>query len=182
MDIMREIESRRSVRKFQTRPVSEEAVRQIIEAGRLAPSGNNSQPWRFLIVRDEETKKRIVAADSNQQWMLDAPVFIVCMGDIRSRMAENVLKSVDEDTGLPDMRRIVRDMGIAVGYMLLEIEHMGLSTCWTGAYDQKAMREAAGVPEYMYISGVLPIGYGAEAPKARPRKDYDYIVRFERWE
>ncbi|MCQ2438827.1 MAG: nitroreductase family protein [Oscillospiraceae bacterium] len=182
MDIMREIESRRSVRKFQTRSVSEEAVRQIIEAGRLAPSGNNSQPWRFLIVRDEETKKRIVAADSNQQWMLDAPVFIVCMGDIRSRMAENVLKSVDEDTGLPDMRRIVRDMGIAVGYMLLEIEHMGLSTCWTGAYDQKAMREAAGVPEYMYISGVLPIGYGAEAPKARPRKDYDDIVRFERWE
>ena len=182
MDIMREIESRRSVRKFQTRPVSEEAVRQIIEAGRLAPSGNNSQPWRFLIVRDEETKKRIVAADSNQQWMLDAPVFIVCMGDIRSRMAENVLKSVDEDTGLPDMRRIVRDMGIAVGYMLLEIEHMGLSTCWTGAYDQKAMREAAGVPEYMYISGVLPIGYGAGAPKARPRKDYDNIVRFERWE
>lgn len=182
MDILREIESRRSVRKFQTRPVSEEAVRQIIEAGRLAPSGNNSQPWRFLIVRDEETKKRIVAADSNQQWMLDAPVFIVCMGDIRSRMAENVLKSVDEDTGLPDMRRIVRDMGIAVGYMLLEIEHMGLSTCWTGAYDQKAMREAAGVPEYMYISGVLPIGYGAEAPKARSRKDYDDIVRFERWE
>lgn len=182
MDILREIESRRSVRKFQTRPVSEEAVRQIIEAGRLAPSGNNSQPWRFLIVRDEETKKRIVAADSNQQWMLDAPVFIVCMGDIRSRMAENVLKSVDEDTGLPDMRRIVRDMGIAVGYMLLEIEHMGLSTCWTGAYDQKAMREAAGVPEYMYISGVLPIGYGAEAPKARPRKDYDNIVRFKRWE
>ncbi len=182
MDILKEIADRRSVRKFRTSPVSDEDIRAILEAGRLAPSGNNTQPWRFLVVRDEETRKRIVEADMNQKWMLDAPVLIVCMGDIRTRIKEEVMRCPDEDMGNPDLRRIVRDSAIAIGYMLLEIEHLGLSSCWTGAYEQKAMREAAGLPEYMYVSGVLPIGYGEEVPAARPKKAIEDIVRFEKWE
>ena len=83
---------------------------------------------------------------------------------------------MDEETSCEDLKRVIRDAAIAVTHMLLEAEHLGLSACWTGAYAQKDMREALGVGDCYYVSGVIPLGYGAESPAPRPRRALDELI------
>lgn len=173
---MKEIEARRSVRKYTDRPVDRDSIRKVLDAARLAPSGDNTQPWRFIVVESEELKQRIVRADHNQKWMLTAPVFLVCTGDLHCRV-ENP-GSVDQDSGLPELKQIIRDTSIAIGYLLLEAEHLGLSTCWTGWYDQKEMQQALDLSADTYVTGVVTLGYGAEQPASRPRKSLQELVEY----
>ena len=81
MKVLDAIVSRRSVRKYKTDPVSDEQVTTLLESARFAPSGSNRQPWQFIVVRSAAKKQRIVEASHNQDWMLNAPVFIVCVAD-----------------------------------------------------------------------------------------------------
>lgn len=182
MAVLNEIAERRSVRRFAPSPVSDEQILEILGAARLAPSSRNTQPWRFLVVRDEETKKRIVAADHGQSWMLEAPVFIVCLTDIRTSISEEEMRCPEDNRGSEALLCMVKDTGTAVGYMLLQIQHMGLAACWTGWFEQKDMRRAAGLPDNMFVSAVVPVGYPAEAPEARPRKAVEELAQFEKWE
>ena len=181
MEIIHEIQERRSVRKYKSDRVEEKDILQIIEAARLAPSGSNTQPWRFVIIKDEKMKAKIVEADHQQKWMLLAPVFIVCIADIRSRMEECQTLELDETSCSPELKQIIRDTSIAISYMLLEAKHIGLDTCWTGWYDQKEMKSVLGLPSYMYVSGIITVGYGDEKPTQRPRMSVDEILRYEKW-
>ncbi|MCJ7483260.1 MAG: nitroreductase family protein, partial [Thermodesulfovibrionales bacterium] len=71
--MMNEIKLRRSIRKYTAKPVADEKIMQLIESARLAPSGNNTQPWHFIIIRDEGIKQQIAKVSHNQKWMLSAP-------------------------------------------------------------------------------------------------------------
>lgn len=173
---MKEIAARRSVRRYTDCPVERKLILKILEAARLAPSGSNTQPWRFIVVESPELKRRIVRADHNQEWMLTAPVFLVCTGDLHCRV-ENP-GPVNEDSGLPELKQVIRDTAIAVGYLLLEAEYLGLSTCWTGWYDQEEMHRALDLPPETYIAGVVTLGYGAEQPAPRPRKPLKELVEY----
>ncbi len=73
------------------------------------------------------------------------------------------------------------DAAIAISYMLLEAQHLKLGTCWTGWYEQAEMRKVLKLPEYLYVSGVITLGYADEKPELRPRKSLDEIVRYEKW-
>ncbi len=163
MEILSEIVTRRSVRKFTDKNILDEQIRLILEAARMAPSGSNMQPWDFIVVKSREMKEKIVSLDHNQKWMLDAPVFIICIGNAGYRKED-------------ELTRAIRDSAIATDHMLLQIEHMGLSTCWTGWYEQEEMRELLGLDDNCYVTGVLPIGYGSEKPAARPRRELIYKV------
>ncbi|BBF42731.1 nitroreductase family protein [Lachnospiraceae bacterium KM106-2] len=178
---MKEVESRRSIRRYQKREVSEEIILEILEAARLAPSGSNTQPWQFIIIRSEKQKERITAVDHNQRWMLSAPVFIVCVGDIRCRIKDSDGMELDETSPLPELKLVIRDMAIAAEHILLKAEQLGLGSCWTGWYEQKEMREVLGIPTDKYVVGVITIGYADENPKARPRKALSELIRYERW-
>lgn len=180
MEIIHEIAERRSVRKYKSDPVDEKDILQIIEAARLAPSGSNTQSWRFIIVKDENTKAKIAEADHHQKWMLSAPIFIVCIADISSRIEDYQTLELDETSSSPELKLIIRDTAIAISYMLLEAEHIGLDTCWTGWYDQKEMKRVLGLPNYMYVSGIVTVGYGDEKPNQRPRKSMNEILRYEK--
>ena len=173
---MKEIAARRSVRKYMDRPGARELVLKVLEAARLAPSGDNTQPWRFIVVESPERKRRIIQADHNQEWMLTAPVFLACTGDLHCRV-ENP-GPVDEISSLPELKQVIRDTSIAVGYLLLEAEHLGLSTCWTGWYEQKEMQQALDLPPETYVVGVVTLGYGAEQPAPRPRKPLEDLVEY----
>ena len=98
---MKEIESRRSVRKYQDRKVEKEKLEQILESARLAPSGSNTQPWTFILVESGDTKEKLCAADNNQLWMLTAPLFIVCVADIRCRIPEDKAIILNENSPEP---------------------------------------------------------------------------------
>ncbi len=78
MDVCEAIGKRRSIRKFKPDPIPEEKIRLLLESARLAPSGTNTQPWRFIVVKDDNTKKKLQEAAHNQRHVRRAPVVIAC--------------------------------------------------------------------------------------------------------
>ncbi|MBN2899638.1 MAG: nitroreductase family protein [Clostridia bacterium] len=178
---MKEIDSRRSVRKYQVKPIEKEKLDQILESARLAPSGSNTQPWHFIIVESEEMKEKLAAADHNQHWMTTAPLFIVCVADSRSRLPETEHVVLDEHSPEPELKQIIRDTAIAIEHILLEAEHLGLATCWTAWFEQKDVRPILGIPEDKYVCGIITLGYGDETPNQRPRRALSEMVRYEKW-
>src|SRR5512138_44552 len=81
MDILKAIESRRSIRKYKPVPIPDGDLKKILEAGRLAPSAGNKQPWGFVVVRDTGGKKLLAEAARNQMWTADAGAFLAIFGD-----------------------------------------------------------------------------------------------------
>lgn len=178
---MKQIENRRSIRNYQNKKVEKEKLIQILESARLAPSGSNTQPWTFLIVEAEDTKEKLSIADHHQTWMMTAPVLIVCVADIKCRVKSDTKIRLDENSCEPELKQIIRDTAIAIGYMLLKAEDLGLSTCWTAWFEQDAVRPILDIPEDKYVCGMITLGYGAESPERRPRKELEDIVRYEKW-
>lgn len=171
---------RRSVRKFQDRDVEDEKILQMIESARLAPSGHNTQPWRFIVVRSPKTKEALAAASHRQAWMTAAPVLIVCVADVRCRIDKGDLV-VEEESPQFGVKQVIRDTAIAVEHLVLEAENLGLATCWVAWFDQADIRPILGIPADKFVVAVLPVGYGAESPAARPRKSVDEVLMFEAW-
>lgn len=179
--MLEQIESRRSIRKYLNKKVEKEKLVQILESARLAPSGSNTQPWVFIVVESEEMKAKLSNADHQQQWMMTAPVFVVCVADIRCRISEGISVRLDENSPEPELKQIIRDTAIAMEHILLEAEHLGLSTCWTAWFEQDDVRSILNIPEDKYVCGIITLGYGDETPKQRPRKALEEIARYERW-
>ena len=181
MNILEPILSRRSIRKYRTTPVEEEKITLLLESARLAPSGNNTQPWRFIVVRAEERKQRIVEASHHQTWMLKAPVFIVCVADISTRTKGQAAFEVDDQSPEPALKKIIRDTAIAVEHLVLQAEALGLATCWVAYFEQEDLRPILNIPSDQYVLAVIPVGYADEHPSARPRKAFQEMVFYETW-
>lgn len=179
--MLKEIETRRSIRKYLDKPVEEEKLIQLLEAARLAPSGDNTQPWRFIVVKTEENRRKLAEISHNQKWMLTAPVFIVCVADIRCRINDDAEILIDEFSPQQEVKKIIRDTAIATEHIVLEAENQGLSTCWIGWYTQEKIRPALNLPSDKYVLCILTVGYGAETPKPRPRKKLEELVHYEGW-
>ena len=169
-NMVNEIATRRSARKYNGKPVDDKKIMQLIEAARLAPSGSNTQPWNFIVIRSEDTKEKIAEADGKQMWMKGASVFIVCVADIRCRIKGETEISLNEESSLPELKQIIRDTAIAIEHILLEAESMDLSTCWTAWFAQDDIRPILGIPSDKYVVGVVTVGYSDEAPKTVPRR------------
>lgn len=182
MKIMKEILDRRSVRKYLNKEITKEEILLVLEAARLAPSGSNTQPWRFVVVTSQDTKEKIVQVDHNQKWMLDAPVFIVCVADISCRIPDSDGLLMDETQSCYELKQIIRDTAIAIENILLQATHMGLASCWTGWYEQNEMKTVLNIPSDKYVVGIVTLGYAAEEQALRKRKKLDEIVSFEHWE
>jgi nitroreductase len=178
---LEQIENRRSIRKYQNRKVEKEKIVQILESARLAPSGSNTQPWTFIIVESKDTKEKLILADHNQTWMLEAPIFIVGVADIRCRISMDTEIRLDGNSAEPELKQIIRDTAIAIEHILLESEHQGLAACWTAWFEQDDVRPILNIPEDKYVCGIITLGYSDETPKQRPRKAIEEIVRYETW-
>ncbi len=173
--------NRRSIRKFQDVPVEPEKINAILEAANWAPSGNNMQPARFIVVRDRDTRYALSQADNNQVWMITAPVIIVAVADLMARVAPENTYKVDEQSPEWEVKRIIRDTAMATGYLLLEVENQGLGACWTGFFSQEDVRPILNLPDDKFVIAIIPVGYPAESPNPRPRKSLNEIVRYEKW-
>ncbi len=84
MDVSEAINKRRSIRKFKPDTIPEEKIRQLLESARLAPPGTNTQPWRFVVVKDDNIRKKLQEAAHNQRHVRRAPVIIVCCADLKA--------------------------------------------------------------------------------------------------
>lgn len=179
--MLNQINSRRSIRKYDSKPVEEEKIMELLEGARLAPSGHNTQPWHFIIVKSQETKEKLAELSHNQKWMLTAPVFIVCIADISTRIKDGGDIFLDENTPHHELKQVIRDTSIAIEHIVLEAENLGLSTCWVAWFTQEEIRPVLNIPSDKYVVAILTLGYGKEAPQARPRKKLEEIVRYGSW-
>jgi nitroreductase len=166
MSILDTIKERRSVRRYKPDPIPEEVVQRVLDAARLAPSGKNLQPWKFIVVRDESLKQRLVKACVGQAFIAEAPIVIVACAfpdNCYSRMG-NYMKSWPVD------------VAIAVEHMMLQAKEEGLGTCWIGAFEEKEVKTLLNVPEEVRVLALTPLGLPAEKPVSRGRKKLEEIV------
>lgn len=179
--MLEEIKSRRSIRKYTDKLVEDEKIIRIIDSARLAPSGSNTQPWHFIIVKSDSTRERIAEVSHNQKWMKFAPVYIVCVADIRSRIKEGVELSLNEWSKEVELKQIIRDTSIAIEHLVLSAEEVGLGTCWVAWFTQEEIRPILNIPSDKYVVSIITLGYPDESPKQRPRKNLEDIIHYENW-
>ena len=169
MDVQEAIRKRYAVRSYQDRPVEEEKLLAVLEAARLAPSGSNRQPWRFVVVRDSGIRRQLSAACHGQAFVAQAPVVIAATGLTPDRMMSC------------DIAGDAVDLAIAIDHMTLAAVELGLGTCWVGAFEQDKVRSVLGIPATAKVVEVLTLGYPADKPRAKSRKPLEQIVCWERW-
>lgn len=141
------IRKRRSIRKYRPDPVSNEDLKTILEAARLAPSWANKQCWKYIIVTNQGIKDKLAG---NRRWISEAPVIIVACADPRES---------GHKTG---MDYYTLDIGISLEHLVLAATDLGLGTCWIGAFDEKQAKEVLEVPGGIRVVAFTPLGYPAE--------------------
>jgi nitroreductase len=170
MDVTEAISKRRSVRAWQNKPVEPEKLQRVLEAARLAPSANNRQPWRFVVVTDPAIRKQLIKAANDQTFVGKAPVVIVgCAVEIDRVMA----------CGL---HCYPIDLAIAMTNITLAAVAEGLGTCWIGAFQEPQVKAILNIPDEVRVVELMPLGYpeSADVP-ARPRKSMKEVCVYERW-
>jgi nitroreductase len=173
MKIPEIIVKRRSIRSFTSREVTEELAKILVQAACLAPSAGNRQPWEFIIVRDEETKRALADAAYGQSFISKASViYVVC--------------------ALPDQsgsrygwrgRELycIQDTAAAIQNLILTAVANGLGSCWIGAFDESKASYVMGLPTGVRPVALIPVGYPDESPAPRPRRSLREVVHKDRW-
>lgn len=205
--VMKVIQDRRSIRQYTDEPVSEEALEMILEAARQAPSGENAQPWRFIIVQDPETRKRMGAIAGGGSGRRFTAEFVtqkmqerfasledeakrkaafekLTSGQVSAFLAEAPVNIVV--CGRKDVWDLPYDTSAAIENMLLMVTALGLGACWVIApcidiRDEERLKELLGVPEGLKIVSIVAVGHPARYPRPRPRIPLHELVYREKW-
>jgi nitroreductase len=171
MEFTELIRNRESIRNYDPeKPVPQKVLDKILEAGRIAPSACNDQPWMFLVIRSEQMLHAVRDCYS-RPWFKEAPLVLVVVG----------LKDKAWVRSFDGYNSIETDVAIAFTHLMLAAENEGVGTCWIEAYDPKILRKALDLDESQVVFGITPLGY----PKAgfvkkgeKIRKSMQEIVRF----
>lgn len=170
MDFYKLIENRESIRDYDpNRKISDEVLNRILNAGRLAPSASNRQPWTFILVFSEE-KLAEVRECYHREWFKQAPYILVTIGD----RSKSWVRSYDKYNSLET------DLTIAMDHMILAAENEGIGTCWIIAYDYDVLAKAIGLKENEVIYCITPLGYqnaGFKKKRNKIRKSLEEVVR-----
>ena len=158
------LNTRRSARSFDSRPVKEKDVLSIIEAARLAPSACNSQTWRFIIVTRREIIRKICHEAMRpvipNKWLEQAPLVIVGCSQL-DVIANRV------GAGVTGIEYYQIDLGIAMEHMVLKATELGLGTCWIGWFDESNLKKILEIPNKIKVSALL--GGGVSKRNSRKR-------------
>ena len=190
-------DSRRSVRKFTGEPVPAADLRELVRVAGRAPSAFNVQPWRFVVVTDPAIKTRLREAAFGQQQVTGAPAVIVLYSDMR-----DALDTVDEAIH-PDVQGEKREAqkkslvgsfaahsddereawgaqqsNIALGYLLLSAEAMGLGTSPMLGFQPAKVKEILGLPAHVQIPAMVALGYPAEEGFGSHRHEVERTTSF----
>ena len=204
---MKVIQDRRSVRSFTEEPVSDKDLDLILEAARQAPSGENAQPWRFIIVKDETMRKKmgaIAGGGSSRRFTAEyvtqkmqerfanlqdeekkkAAFQKLTSGQVSAFMADAPVNIVV--CGKKDVWDVPYDTSAAIENMLLMITALGLGACWVIApcidiRDEERIKELLDIPEGFKAISILSVGHQTRPHKQRPRIAINELVCTEKW-
>jgi nitroreductase len=168
MDAIETMKARRSVRAYEPKPVAREALSKVLEAGRMAPSASNNQPWHFVIVQDPE-KRKVLSEGRYAHFLTQSPVVIVGCGDTERAPRWHMV-----------------DVTIALQQMVLAATNEGLGTCWIGSFDEDSVRKCLNVPGNWKVVAMLALGYakdkldlGAAIMRSKNRKPLEEITSMD---
>ncbi|MFX0183504.1 MAG: nitroreductase family protein [Candidatus Hodarchaeota archaeon] len=172
-DFFELVEKRRAIRKYKQENIPNEDIKKMLNAARLAPSAENSQPWTFIVVKDQKTKE-LLSRPSPQKFIVNANVIVVVLGD----------PSV---SCCPTATWTTRDPMIATDHLVLAATALGYGTCWIANYESRPKewveeaKKVLKIPEHMHIIVLVAIGVPNENPAQRPRKKLQEISYFEHY-
>ena len=164
MNFLELVKNRYSCRAYKPLDVEQKKLEYILECVRFAPSAVNKQPWRFLVVDNEDGKSKLQQC-YNRDWFKTAPMYIIAT--IRH----------DEEWVRGDGKRHGDiDIAIAVEHLCLAATEQGLGTCWVCNFDAALCKELFAFPANEEPAVIIPIGYAADDIKPKSRKEFDAIV------
>jgi nitroreductase len=165
------IHNRESVRNYDpNRPVPKEILEKILDAGRIAPSARNYQPWKFLVISSPAMLEKVKTC-YNREWFKDAPHVLVVLG----------LKDQAWNRSYDGYNSVETDVAIAMTHIILAAENEGVGTCWIAAYNPALLKEVLNPDENQLIFGITPLGYskpGFQKTLIKKRKSLEDIVEF----
>jgi nitroreductase len=170
MDFTRVISGRESIRSYDpTKPVDKSVLEKILEAGRIAPSAANRQPWRFLLVSSREMLNQVRRC-YQKPWFLDAPHVLIVAG-----------RTGEAWTRQDGWNSIETDLTIAMDHMVLAAENEGVATCWISAFELGVLRSALSLSSEDRVYAITPLGYprpGFAKKGQRQRKALSEVVKY----
>lgn len=173
MDLYEVMRTRRSIRSYKADPIPEEVLNRVLEAARIAPSGSNRQPWRFILVQDEKVKRQLVPACGSQSFIAEAPVVVVACGH-----------NIHYNRGgyMGEMSVLV-DVSIGFTHLILAARAEGLGTCWIGAFNNDEVKRILNIPDDANVVAVTPLGYPKDEKFREPssRKGLEEIISTDRF-
>lgn len=170
MEFSELIRNRESIRNYDPgNPVQDEILLRILDAGRLAPSACNLQPWQFIVVSSAGMLGKVRQCYP-RDWFMEAPHILIVVGDKSKSWTRN-----------DGYNSIETDIAIALDHIILAAENEGIGTCWIENYNPELLRRALNLSETEVVFGITPIGYqkpGFKKAGNKKRKDLTEIVKF----
>jgi nitroreductase len=179
MSVKKIIAQRRSIRRYQNTPIEREKILACLEAARLAPSADNVQPWRFLVIDDPELKEKFAkeifsGIYSISKFAARAPVLIVILARL-DIIANRIGKQIQ------NIHYYLIDTGIAGEHIVLQAEELGLGTCWVGWFNSRKARKVLNIPRKYKIVSLISMGYYEQKPgREKKRKKLEEIAWFNK--
>jgi nitroreductase len=163
--------SRRSIRKYQNKEVSEEMISDLLEAAMAAPSAVAKDPWHFIVVKNRETLDKITEIMPNGKMLREAPLALIVCGDINK-------------AHLQEESYMLQDLSAAIENILLAANALELGSCWLGIHPREdritGIRQLLGLPDHIIPMSGIAIGWPAEQPESRTRYRQER-VHLEKW-
>jgi nitroreductase len=171
--------SRQSDRKYSNKPIEKEKLERIIEAGRMAPSACNAQPWKFIVVDEPVLLGKIAEAASARLigmniFIEQAPVLIIVV-----REKPNMSSKVGGTIKNKDYSLI--DIGIASENICIQAKAEGLGSCLIGWFDERILRKLLGIPRSKRVELIITLGYSMSDPRGKKRKPVDETVSYNKY-
>ena len=160
---------RYSVRSYRAKPVEDDKLQSVLQAARLAPTAANRQAFRLIVIPTKGRESELLRI-YNRSWFVQAPM-VICICAIPN---EAWVRSDGRNYG--DV-----DAAIVMDHLILAAADLGLGTCWVGAFDPAAAREVLGIPQQAEPIAYTPLGYPADQPRAKKRKNLDDLVKHNHW-
>ena len=173
------IKSRQSDRKYSDKPIEKEKLERIVEAGRMAPSACNAQPWKFIVVTEADLLAKLAEASSAKllgmnEFAGQATAMLVVI-----REQANLTSRIGAQIKRKDYSLI--DIGIASENICLQAEAEGLGSCMLGWFDEEKVRKTLGVPKTKRVELIITLGYSLSEKREKRRKPPEVTVSYNKY-